>query len=416
MTKEKLPAPLSYKNSTLYFDKKSLKQISKELKTPFYLYSEKVFLDKYNQFLQSAHQNQLKEPLICFALKANPNLRILKSLAKAGCGADIVSGGELKRALEAKIDPMKIVFSGVAKSEEEITMALKASKQGIYSFNIESIDELETIQKLAKKFKKKARVAIRFNPQVVTKTHKHISTGYKTHKFGLVKKDLLKAIHLTQKSSHIVLAGLSMHIGSQLTCLKATEKALIEFCAVINEVKEPLEFIDLGGGLGVNYKRSEKISTINDYMKVISKILNRKLKRYPSSSPRIVFEPGRYIAAEAGILVTKVVRTKLSENSHFTIVDGGMNNFIRTSLYDAFHMVLPVSKSQTKKIITNVVGPICETADKFAADLKITAPQKGDYLCVCDTGAYGYSMASNYNLREQAREYVLSSNGKILKA
>ncbi|MBK27028.1 MAG: diaminopimelate decarboxylase [Halobacteriovorax sp.] len=407
-------SPLCYKKGKLHFDNIPLETIAGKVKTPFYLYSEKTLLQNYNHFLESANKAMICEPLICFALKANPNLKLLKSLAKNGAGADIVSGGELKRALDAGIKASKIVFSGVGKTKEEIIKGIKA---GIYSFNVESIEELEQINLEAKKLKKRARVAFRLNPKVHAKTHKHISTGFKTHKFGILKSDILKAVKNKKYWTHTDLVGLSMHIGSQLTCLKATKKAVKELGLLANEVNRPLEFLDVGGGLGVDYGPEEKknFSTPYEYMSLISKELQSSFyKNYAfDNQTRIVFEPGRVIAARAGAFITKVIRTKKSEDCFFAIVDGGMNDFVRTSLYGAYHEILTEKKGAGKKVKTDIVGPICETADCFGTGRSLPRLNPGDLISVGDVGAYGFSMASHYNMRELPKEIIVSSKGKL---
>ena len=415
MTK-KSSSPLRYKNGKLHFDNIPLSSIAGKVKTPFYLYSEKTLIENYNLFLGAAKKAKIQEPLICFALKANPNLKLLKTLAKEGAGADIVSQGELKRALDAGIKASKIVFSGVGKTEEEIIKGIKA---GIYSFNVESIEELELINKQAKKLKKKARVAFRLNPKVHAKTHKHISTGFKTHKFGILKSDILKAVKNKKLWTHTYLVGLSMHIGSQLTCLKATKKAVKELGTLACEVKAPLEFLDVGGGLGVDYgpEEKKKFSTPKEYMSLISNELQKSFyKKYEfDNSPRVVFEPGRVIAARAGVFITSVVRTKKSEDCHFAIVDGGMNDFVRTSLYGAYHEILTEKKTSGKKRKTDIVGPICETADCFGTARSLPTLKSGDLISVADVGAYGFSMASHYNMRKLPKEVVVSLKGKVSK-
>lgn len=407
--------PLSYKNKKLYFDNIPLENLTKKFATPFYIYSEKVLLDNYNKFNSIAIKEGLPSPLICFALKCNSNSTLLKSLARAGAGADIVSGGELKRALEAGIPPEKIVFSGVGKTKDEILLALKSSKKGIYSFNVESIDELALINEVAKLRKMKARVAFRFNPQVLAKTHKHISTGHKTHKFGLLSLDILGLNKsFSKKYPNIDWVGLSMHIGSQLTCLKATKKALKELWELALTLDRPFEFLDVGGGLGIDYSPEDKkrFSSIEDYMKVLS-LSWRNAKSYNHPSPRVVFEPGRVIAARAGVFITKVIRTKESGDCFFAIVDGGMNDFVRTSLYGAYHEVHPLKKSARKSVATDIVGPICETADCFATGRLLPKISKDDFIAVADVGAYGFTMASRYNLRELPKEIIINSKGKI---
>jgi diaminopimelate decarboxylase len=407
---------LSYNKNSLIFDQHCLNTITKALKTPFYLYSIESLERNFISFRDTAKNYGIHNPLVCFALKANPNLELLKKLKRLGCGADIVSGGELKQALKAGISPTKIVFSGVGKTRDEITLALKSHPNGIYSFNVESIEELEMIGEVAQSLKMKARVALRLNPEVNAKTHKHISTGGLGHKFGLLRSDIEKSLKKKSLYKHVKLVGLSMHIGSQLTCLKATKKALKELCELALSCDRPLEFLDVGGGLGVPYFPGENISPIDEYMKDISEVLNKYYYAKKGShlpTPSIVFEPGRYIVANAGVLVTEVIRTKVSGPNKFLIVDAGMNDFVRSSLYDAYHHVLPIKKRVGKKQNVNIVGPICETADSFAKDREIGPVKSSDILCVADVGAYGFSMSSNYNMRERIKEYVVDQSGRV---
>lgn len=403
-----LPSPLQYKNNHLTFDGKRLDTIAKKLKTPFYLYSKKTLRHYYGYFQKSALKNEIPSPLICYALKANSNDKILGLLKSMGSGADVVSAGELKKALKAGIDPQKIVFSGVAKTAEEISFALNCGKKGIYSFNVESIEELELINKIAKKLKRQARVAFRLNPKVSAKTHKHISTGNKTHKFGLLKEDILEAIDVKDFWSNTTLVGLSIHIGSQLTELNATIKAIAELSKLALSIDVPLEFLDVGGGLGIDYTAEEKmkLASIDTYMKTISIALEKYYYSKTDHCPRVVFEPGRILVGKMGVLVSRVVRTKVSDNCHFTIVDAGMNDLIRPALYEAYHEVLPETKS-SKNLYTDIVGPICETADCFGTKRKLPKLTSGDLVVIDNAGAYGHTMASRYNERDIAREIVL---------
>ncbi len=347
-------------------------------------------------------------------MKSNPNKELVKILAKLGSGADIVSGGELKRAMEAGIPAEKIVFSGVGKTEEEIIFALKLPGKGVNSFNVESIEELELINACAKKLKKLARICFRLNPVVQPKTHKYISTGNKTHKFGLLEKDVLATLGKPKYWSNSTLVGLSIHIGSQLLDLKATKKAIERMCEVALKTKAPLEFIDVGGGLGIDYHPDEtkKLPTIEEYMKVVSKALNKAYYSKSEHKPRVVFEPGRRIIAKAGIFVMSVIRNKVSEDNVFVVVDGGMNDFMRPSLYGAYHGLVPVRDAKAN-VESHIVGPICETSDCFGSNRLLPVMKSGDLLIIKDTGAYGYSMGSNYNLRGRPLELLVDQKMKL---
>lgn len=409
-----MTTPWTYKNNTLNFEDIELATFAKKVSTPFYLYSSRQLLNNYQEFYDQALQSKLPSPLVCFALKSNPNLELLKILAKEGAGADIVSVGELRQALKAGIDPYNIVFSGVGKREDEIHEALMAGEKGIYSFNVESTEELDDIIVEAKKTNRVARIAFRLNPRVNARTHKHISTGFKTHKFGILEEDILSSAKKYADSPYLNIVGISVHIGSQLTCMEATTEALKSAVKLSEKLSvilgHHLEFLDVGGGLGVDYSPMDReiYTTPKDYMNVIQKVLETEAKNLPQ---RIVFEPGRVISARAGMLVTKVIRKKFSESHQFIIVDGGMNDFVRTSLYEAYHELMPGVKRSGDDQIVDVVGPICETADCFAHQRKLSPIEKGDFLAVADTGAYGFSMASTYNMRNLPKEIVIDLDG-----
>ncbi|MGE3608490.1 MAG: diaminopimelate decarboxylase [Bacteriovoracaceae bacterium] len=405
---------LKYLNKTLHFPKLNLLDVASKHKTPFFIYSEDILTKNYHDFFQAALNHQLHQPLVCFAMKSNPNKELIKILAKLGSGADIVSGGELKRALEAGIPANKIVFSGVGKTKEEILFALTVSKTGIYSFNVESIEELELINECATKTKKTARICFRLNPVVAPKTHKYISTGNKTHKFGILEEDILSAIKNKKLWTNSKLVGLSVHIGSQLLDLRATKRAVKKLCEVAVKINLPLEFLDVGGGLGVDYHpdESHKLPSLDHYMKLIAQTIKVNYPNDKNHRPRIVFEPGRRIVAKAGIFVMSVLRNKVSENNHFLIVDGGMNDFMRPSLYGAYHGLIPVKEAKATKNCS-VVGPICETSDCFGENRLLPPMKAGELLILKDTGAYGFSMGSNYNLRGRPLELLVQKNKKI---
>ena len=403
---------LDYRHQKLFYDSVSIHDLAAEYATPFYLYSETALINQYKLFSQAAFEHQISNPLICFALKANPNPYLLESLFRAGAGADIVSGGELQRALQKGCDPQKIVFSGVGKTASEIAFALSCHERGIYSFNVESREELDMIDSIARQKNKRARVAFRLNPQVNAKTHKYISTGYKTHKFGLLKEDIIEILKTYERYSHIDLVGLSVHIGSQLTEFKATRKAVKELCWLAKQIPFELEFIDVGGGLGVDYHRKKKKSYLDLYMKNVASVIHEELDG--KKKLRVLFEPGRFIAASAGVFITKVIRTKSSGRAFFAIVDGGMNDFVRTSLYGAYHHIIPCSQERRKIVPTEIVGPICETSDSFASKYKIQTLEPGELIAVLDVGAYGHSMSSTYNLRRRPKELTLTTHGEVI--
>lgn len=402
---------LTYKNKTLRFAKADISKLARKYKTPFYLYSEEILTRNYEAFSKGAQAAGLIDPLVCFAMKSNPNRELVKVLAKLGSGADIVSGGELRRALEAGIPAKKIVFSGVGKTGEEIDYALKKE---IYSFNVESIEELELINRLAKKRGTKARICFRLNPVVQPKTHKFISTGNKTHKFGILEKDVLASLKDKSLWTNSKLVGLSVHIGSQLLDLKATGKAIRRLSEIALRTGVALDFLDVGGGLGVDYHPDEtkKMPQISEYMELVGQELQKHFYSKTKIRPRVVFEPGRRIVAKAGIFVMSVLRNKISEDNHFLIVDGGMNDFMRPAIYGAYHGLFPVKEAKNE-VSCHVVGPICETTDCFASDRRLPRLKSGDHLVLADTGAYGYSMGSNYNLRGRPLELLLKKNKEL---
>lgn len=404
---------LIFKSNKLHFLKTNLEKLTSVHKTPFFVYSEEVLNRNFLEFFNGAKNAGLINPLVCFALKSNSNKEIVKRLAKLGSGADIVSVGELKRAIECGVSPDKIVFSGVGKTEEEIVYALNL-KPHLNSFNVESIEELELINTCAKKLKKTARICFRLNPVVKPKTHKFISTGNKTHKFGLLEKDVFTALNNKKLWTNSKLVGLSIHIGSQLLDLKASKKAIQRLSEIALKTNAPLEFLDVGGGLGVNYHPDEsaRLPSIETYMKMVATSLNKHFYSKTDLRPRIVFEPGRRIVAKAGIFVMKVLRNKVSEENHFVIVDGGMNDFMRPSLYGAYHELIPLKKAHAT-VPSHIVGPICETSDCFGSNRMLPPLKSGDYLVIADTGAYGYSMGSNYNLRGRPLELLIETSGKI---
>jgi diaminopimelate decarboxylase len=397
-------AQLTYTHKGLNLSLKPIKDIIEEHPTPFYLYSQKILEKNYKDFYNAAIANDM-QTTVCFAVKSNNNKHVLKALAKLGAGADIVSGGELKAALKAGIPAEKIVFSGVGKTKDEIKLGLK---HDIKSFNVESIEELELINKLAQKMETKANVAFRLNPKVHAKTHKHISTGYKTHKFGILAEDIVQTAQDKKYWTHTNLVGISVHIGSQLTELDATKEAIINACKCANDLPHKLQFIDVGGGLGVNYHPTNtKAPKVHEYMQLVAEALSTYQHKV-----EVVFEPGRRIAASSGFFVTSVIRSKMSEDCRFLIVDGGMNDFVRPSLYDAYHEVL-AGHDSGELIETDIVGPICETADCFATKRKLPLLKYKDFIVIADTGAYGHTMSSTYNMRKQASELFLTTRGKL---
>lgn len=388
-----------FKNGELHCEDVNVAAIAQKVGTPFYLYSHHTIIDHFTK-IQKAFATV--NPLICYAMKANDNLAVLKTLADHGAGFDIVSIGELKKALKIGADPKKIVFASVGKTEAEIAFALET---GILFFNVESIPELEEINRIAKKMGKKTRAALRINPDTEAATHSHITTGTLKNKFGIDLSSTRKILKTQKKYSHVKINGLHIHIGSQIITsgpFITAIKRVIEFLSVLKKDKIAIEYLDIGGGLGIIYK-DEKPQTAQDFADAILPYLSKM-------DLKIIMEPGRFIVGNAGIFVTKVLYLKDNGLKKFVIVDGGMNDLIRPSLYNAYHEIVPLKENSTKKIKVDVVGPICESGDFFAKDREIPEVKKDDLLAVMSAGAYGYVMSSNYNVRCRVPEVMVKEN------
>ncbi len=386
-----------YKNSELYAEDVPIRKIVDVVGTPLYIYSHRTLIRHFR-----AYQNAFNgyPHIICFALKANPNSSILRVLAKEGSGADVVSGGELYIALRAGIPAKKIVYAGVGKTEEEIIYALRSR---ILMFNVESSDELRAINGIAGKLGVKAPIALRVNPDIDSETHPYISTGLKRHKFGIPIEQALEHYKLASRLPNIKILGIHKHIGSQITKVAPFVDALKRVLAFANELKSSgikIEYLDIGGGLGIPYDNDE----LPPHPKELTKALLPHLKRYNFT---LIVEPGRSIAGNAGILVTQVLYLKKGFDREFIIVDAGMNDLLRPSIYDAYHNIVLVMKKNRPKIFADIVGPICESGDFLAKDRRITRPLQGELLAVMGAGAYGFSMSSNYNARPRIGEVLV---------
>ncbi len=387
-----------YSDQQLHVEAVPIARIVAEYGSPCYIYSHSLLHQQYDAF-----KRPLANVQICYAVKANSNLAILATLAKWGAGFDIVSGGELARVIQAGGTAEKIVFSGVGKTTDEIKTALLAS---IGCFNVESRAELIRISELAKKLNRIAPIAIRINPDIDAKTHPYITTGLKESKFGLSVADALALYHLAARFAHIKIQGISCHLGSQLTTLAPFLQAidqLLNLAEQLAEEKINLSTINLGGGLGISYQQ-EIVPTPWQYCQhVLAALAKRKSKL------GLIIEPGRAISAKAGILVTRVEYLKQNAEQHFAIVDAGMNDLLRPALYHAEQSILAVRQrlDLTKKNY-QVVGPICESSDFLAKNCRL-AMQSGDYLAIMDSGAYGFSMSSNYNSRPRAAEIMVDN-------
>lgn len=385
-----------YQNAELCAEGVSLKKIAEQVGTPFYCYSTEKLTRNFNAY---RHALSEQNATICYSIKANPNLSVVAALARMGGGADVVSAGEMYVALKAGIPANKIVFSGVGKTREELSEAIRLE---ILQINAESEPELELINELALAQGKKANVALRVNPDVDALTHVKITTGKKENKFGVAWEEALSLYRRASQMEGVHVAGIAVHIGSQLLDVEPFRLAFTKIASMVQELeKEGIKItnIDLGGGMGINYN-VELPPTCAAYADVVKETLGTLNKH-------IIVEPGRSIVGNAGILVTEVVYNKTNGEKNFMIVDAGMNDLIRPALYDAWHTILPVTKHGTAPIIADIVGPICESGDVFAHARIIEPTQAGELLAIMCAGAYGAAMSSIYNFRPLVPEVMV---------
>ena len=395
---------MKYINKNLIIEKVSVQNIAKKYGTPTYCYSYgqlKMNIDYFKKSFKSF------SPLICFAIKSNTNVNLIREIKKFGLGADVVSLGELLIAIKAGINPKKIVFSGVGKTTSEITYAID---KNILLINAESESEIKEINRIAKLKRKKIQIGIRLNPNTDAKTLSKISTGKKENKFGVNKKTLIEILDYCKNSKNIELKCLSVHIGSQILDYKPYQKMLAVISKILDQINFKFEFIDLGGGMGISYDNNDKKLNYRKYNSAIKKFL----KKHKS---KIIFEPGRSIIGNSGILISKVIYIKNSGTKSFIILDAGMNDLMRPALYGASHKLLPSKKSsKNSKKIYEFVGPICESTDKFCSLKKFQKLEEKDLIVICDVGAYGMSLSSNYNLRPKPVELLIKgSKIKVIK-
>lgn len=385
-----------YVDNHLWCEEVPVSTVAEAVGTPFYLYSHRT-LKRHFEVFDAALADV--PHLICFSAKANSNGAILRIFMREGGGVDIVSGGELYRALEAGADPRKIVYSGVGKREDEIRYALES---GILMFNVESSQELEAIDACAGRMGTVARIALRVNPDVDPMTHPHISTGMKENKFGIDIGRSLEEYRRAVKLDHIEVIGVDCHIGSQITRIAPFIDALDRLKELISSLRGEgigIRYLDLGGGLGITYDQ-ETPPHPADYAKAI-------MDRARDMDCTFIFEPGRVIVGNACILISRVLYTKTNAEKRFVIVDAGMNDLMRPALYDSYHKIQPVELSGREEILSDVVGPICESADYFARGRSIPRLERGDLMAVMSSGAYGFSMSSNYNSRPRVPEVLV---------
>jgi diaminopimelate decarboxylase len=387
----------NYIDHELWCEQIPVQAIAEKVGTPFYLYSHRTLKNHFHVFDQAFARIP---HITCFAAKANSNIAILRIFIAAGGGVDIVSGGELYRALQAGVDPRKVVYSGVGKRIDEIEYALNA---GILMFNVESFQELAEIHACAQRRKKRAGIALRVNPDVDPQTHPYISTGLKENKFGVNIKNSIEAYREARKMPWLDIKGVSCHIGSQVTKISPFVDALDRLKKLIRLLRKEgidIRYLDLGGGLGITYREEAPPHPVA-YAKAI-------IGAAKGMDCTLIFEPGRVIVGNAGILVTKVLYTKTNEGKNFVVVDAGMNDLIRPSLYNSYHEIQPVIKKKGKTQQADMVGPICESGDYLAKERQLPEFERGELVAVMSAGAYGFTMSSNYNSRPRVAEVLVN--------
>ena len=391
---------IKYKSNQLFVDDIKVEELAKEFGTPLYIYSKNHFIKQYKDF-ENAFRNINHK--IFYAMKANFNLSVIDTFVKLGSGVDANSEGELYRALKTRVDPSKIILTSVGKTKNEIKLGLE---KNVLMIKAESDEEIELINKIAGEMNKVARVAIRVNPDVDAKTHPYISTGLLSNKFGVDSKTALSIYKRRNDFANIQFTGIDMHIGSQITSIDPFVEAVQKLSELYFELKRDgltLNHFDVGGGIGVSYN-DEQSFTINEFAE-------KTIPLFKKLNCEIIFEPGRYLTANCGILVTEVLYNKINGDKKFIIVDSAMNDLLRPSIYQAYHHIQPIQKfSDRKNMIADIVGPICETGDYFARDREIAESKSGELLAIMSVGAYGMVMSSNYNARRRPAEIMVDGN------
>ena len=389
---------MRYKNNNYFIENISLDKLAIKYSTPLYCYSYNKLKSNIINFFTYFKKFS---PLVCFAIKSNTNLNLIREIKNFGLGADVVSKGELMLALKAGINKKKIVFSGVGKTESELKFAIEKK---ILLINSESESEIKIIEKIAKKKNVVVNIGIRLNPNTDANTLKQISTGKKENKFGVDEKTFLKLVSVLRTSKNIKLKCLSVHIGSQITDHKPYEKMLISIDKIINKAKFNFEYIDLGGGMGISYEKNQKKLNYKKYKSAIEKFLRK-------NNSKLIFEPGRSIIGNTAILISRVIYLKETSKKIFVILDAGMNDMMRPALYGAKHQILPAFKNKKKsKKSYEFVGPICETTDKFLSVSNFNKLKERDLIFISDVGAYGSSLSSNYNIRPKPSEILINKS------
>ena len=389
---------MRYKNNNYFIENISLDKLAIKYSTPLYCYSYNKLKSNIINFFTYFKKFS---PLVCFAIKSNTNLNLIREIKNFGLGADVVSKGELMLALKAGINKKKIVFSGVGKTESELKFAIEKK---ILLINSESESEIKIIEKIAKKKNVVVNIGIRLNPNTNANTLKQISTGKKENKFGVDEKTFLKLVSVLRTSKNIKLKCLSVHIGSQITDHKPYEKMLKAIDKIINKAKFKFEYIDLGGGMGISYEKNQKKLDYKKYKSAIEKFLRK-------NNSKLIFEPGRSIIGNTAILISRVIYLKETSKKIFVILDAGMNDMMRPALYGAKHQILPAFKNKKKsKKSYEFVGPICETTDKFLSVSNFNKLKERDLIFISDVGAYGSSLSSNYNIRPKPSEILINKS------
>jgi diaminopimelate decarboxylase len=388
--------PFRYLSDQLHCEAFSLNAVAEGFGTPTYIYSRAAILANYHRLIEGLGRIP---SLICYSVKANSHLRILSLLREAGAGFDIVSGGELGRVLRVGAAPDRVVFSGVGKTAEEIDAGLAA---GILMFNVESAGELDLLESRAQALGKRADFSVRVNPDVVAETHPYISTGQIVHKFGVPKEDAAELYLRAARSEWLRARGVACHIGSQILEVEPFLKALDEILSVARALKPAgieVEFLDLGGGYGIRYAAEQPLA--------LDRLAEGIATRLQGTPFRLIVEPGRAIVGDAGALLARVLFVKRSQQKNFIVVDAGMNDLMRPTLYGSYHEIVPVERRSREKLTADVVGPLCETGDFLAQDRAIPDVEPGDLLAILTVGAYGYVLASNYNTRPRPAEVLV---------
>ncbi len=401
----------SYKNGVLHAENMPLSEIAKEFGSPTYVYSKAALVENFSAYASACKENgrDEKSALVCYSVKSNSNLAVLNQLSRLGSGFDIVSGGELLRVIAAGGDPRKVIFSGVGKTHEEMRLALS---HDILCFNVESTAELQRLNEVAAEMGKQAPVSLRVNPNVDAKTHPYISTGLKENKFGIAYDEALTAYRIAATLPHIHVVGIDSHIGSQLLDDAPLLEALDRLIELVDQLAHEgihLHHIDIGGGIGIVYDKDEPVAVGAYLGRLFAKIDKWRLLHHKGAPIQVMFEPGRSIVGNAGVLLTEVEYLKHGAEKNFAIVDAAMNDLMRPAMYEAWHNVQPVSQRNSSAKIYDVVGPVCESGDWLARERSLAIAQ-GDLLAIMSAGAYGMTMSSNYNTRGRAAEVMVDGD------